>query len=110
MVIARLKSLVPWAKLSVFLLGVLGVFVTWWALLITWDTAEDISQIWYYWLRSIYLGIPVIVLLNILVWPDKKGKIIWAISFVGAPIFVTLLRAIWWLVNTVSDIWSSLWN
>jgi hypothetical protein len=107
---ARLKSLGPWAKLVVFLLGVLGVFVTWWALLITFETAADIGQIWYYWFRTIYLGIPVLVLLNILIWPDKKGKLIWAISFIGAPIFVTLLRAIWWLVNTVSDIWSSLWN
>ena len=106
----RLKSFGPWAKGIVFLLGVLGVAITWWVLLVTWETAEDIGQIWYYWLRSIYLGIPVIVLLNILVWPDKKGKLIWAISFVGAPIFVTLLRAIWWLVKTVPDLWSGLWS
>ncbi len=106
----RLKSFGPWAKGFVSLLGVLGVVITWFVLLITWDTTENIGQTWYYWLRSIYLGIPVIVVLNILVWPDKKGKLIWAISFVGAPIFVTLLRAIWWLVNTVSDIWSNLWN
>lgn len=106
----RLQSFGPWAMGIIFLPGVLGVAITWWVLLVTWETAEDIGQIWYYWLRLIYLGIPVIVLLNILVWPDKKGKLIWAISFVGAPIFMTLLRAIEWLVKTVSDIWSSLWS
>ena len=105
-----LKNLGPWTFGIIFLLGVLGVFITWWVLLITWDTADNIGQLWYYWFRSIYLGIPVLVLINIIIWKEKKGKFLWLFSFIGAPIFVTLLRAISWLVSALSDLWSRLFN
>jgi len=100
-----LKKVRPWAELLLAFLGFVGIFITWWVLLITWDTAENIGTIWIYWLRSIFLGIPIIVLANILLWKGSKGKLIWALSFVGAPVFATLLRGIWWLIDWFSSIW-----
>lgn len=101
-----LKKVRPWAELLLAFLGFIGIFITWWVLLITWDTAENIGVVWTTWLRSIFLGIPFIVLANVLLWRGVKGKVVWVLSFIGAPIFATFLTGIWWLFEWLLSVWN----
>jgi hypothetical protein len=105
-----LKRLRPFVELVVFLLGLAGVFVTWWVLLILGGSADNLGEIWYYFARSIYLGIPIFVLLNILRSNDKKERIIWIATFMGAPVFVTLINIFWWSFSKVSEVKVQIWG
>lgn len=86
------------------------MFITWWWLLITWDVSESVGDIWYNWLRTINLGIPILVLINIMVWKKRKERIVWALAFLGAPVFTTLIWSTWWLIRKIPDFWDSVLN